>query len=454
MRPASPEGAAGADMEAVAGVDIGSSAARAVAVDRRGRVVAAARARYRPAGLPVGEADPDVWLEGLSRAFRRLRCGTPAALGIGGQSPTTVASTGVRALTFRHPAGAADGAAGQHSAHAALLRKRYGHRVRPRLMWDFLISKLGGYPSFQSVWPETALLDGFGDPLQAGSYAGVTSGEYGIPPGITLAPGENDASLTAWAAGVDAPGKGFDPGGRTGGLGVAVGAGEDGQAPEFGLACHVPGVYIVGGPVASHGAVMDWWAGVTGRSIPDLIEEAASVEPGAGGVMVLPFLEGERAPRWNQSLRAEILGLGLESTAGAVARAILEATACGLAHIARGLAAQGVELHRVVCCGGPSRSALWTSIKASALGVPFDVPACREMAAYGAALAAGSAVGWWPRPGEGGRGAWPTPPVTTYEPDPDLYAFYLDQTEMFIAMGDEAEARLETGTILGRLGEK
>ncbi len=443
-----------ADMEVVAGVDIGSSAARAVAVDRSGRVVSTARAGYRPVGLPAGEADPAVWLEGLSGAFRRLRCRTPAALGIGGQSPTTVASTGRRALTFRHPAGAAEGPPGQHQAHASLLRERYGARVRPRLMWDFLISSLGGYPFFQSVWPESALLDGFGDPIQAGSYAGVTSGEYGIPPGITLAPGDNDASMTAWAAAIDAPGKGFDPGGRTGGLGVAVGAGEDGEPPEYGLACHVPGVYIVGGPAASHGAILDWWAGVTGRSIPDLIEEAASVEPGAGGVMVLPFLEGERAPRWNQSLRAEILGLGLDAGAGAVTRAILEAAAYGLAHIARGLAAQGVELHRVVCCGGPSRSSLWTSIKASALGVPFDVPACREMAAYGAALAAGAAVGWWPRPGEGGKGGWPSPPVTACEPDPDLYAFYLDQAEMFIALGDEAEARLETGTIRRRLGKK
>ena len=436
-----------AGMEVVAGVDIGSSAARAVAVDRRGEVVSTARAGYRPACLPVGEADPAVWLEGLRDAFHRLECGAPIALGIGGQSPTTVASTGQRALTFRHPAGAAEGPAGQHLAHAALLEKRYGPRVFPRLMWDFLISRLGGYPSFHSVWPEAAPLDGFGDPLPVGSYAGVTSGEYGIPPGITLAPGDNDASMTAWAAAVDAPGKGFDPGGRTGGLGVAVGMGKGGRRPEFGLACHVSGVYIVGGPVASHGAVMDWWAGITGRAVPDLIEEAASVEPGAGGVMVLPFLEGERAPRWKQELRAEILGLGLEAGAGAVTRAILESTAYGLAHIARGLAEQGVQLHRVTSCGGPSRSSLWTSIKASALGVPFDVPACREMAAYGAALAAGSAAGWWPRPGEGAKGSWPTPPVTVYEPDPELYAFYRNETDRFIALGDEAEARLERGTI-------
>ena len=49
----------------VAGVDVGTSAARAVVIDNKGQVVAASRAAYRPSSaLPVGEADPRVWLEG------------------------------------------------------------------------------------------------------------------------------------------------------------------------------------------------------------------------------------------------------------------------------------------------------------------------------------------------------------------------------------------------------
>ena len=430
------------DDEVVVGIDVGSSAARAVAIDGDGLVVADSKASYEPAdALPVGEADPRVWLTGLVAALLRLDCGTPLALCVGGHGPTTVSASGERALTFRHPAGASADPIKQHGAQAAVLLDRFGPSAQPRQMWDLLLSRLGGSPRVQSVWPAMDGLAGFGEPVPVGSRVGMTSGDHGLPDGIVLAPGANDAYLTAWAGAIDTPGRGFDPGGRTGGLGVAVSAGDHRAAADYGMPSHVPGVYIVGGPVASHGAVLDWWAGITGREIPDLIEAAALVAPGADGVMVLPFLEGERAPRWEMGLRAEIHGLRPDSDIGVVTRALLESTAYGLAHIARDLAGQGVGLHRVVSSGGPSRSELWTLIKAAVLGVPVDVPVCDEMAAYGAALGAGAAMGWWPRPGDGGPGDWPTPPVVTFEPVPT--AAYEQGLERFIALGDEATARLE-----------
>ena len=425
----------------VAGVDVGTSSARAVAIDNEGRVVATSRAAYRSSRhLPVGEADPGIWLEGLCDAVRRLRCGTLLALGVGGHGPTTVAANGELALTYRHPVGASPNPVEQHEAQAALLLDRFGSRAQPRQMWDFLLSRLGGSGNIQTVWPSMEGLSGFGELVPVGSAIGVTTGSHGLPEGIVLAPGTNDAYLTAWAGGIDRPGLGFDPGGRTGGLGVAVSSREHRSSADYGMPSHVPGVYIVGGPVAAHGAMLEWWADITGRTIPDLIEAAAAVQPGSGGVLVLPFLEGERAPRWDRRLRAEIVGLGQDSGVGSVTRAILESTAYGLAHIARDLEGQGVELHRVVSSGGPSRSKLWTSIKAAVLGVPVDVPACEEMAAYGAALGAGAAMEWWPRPGDGAPGDWPTPPVNTFEPA--RVAAYEEGIERFIALGDEATVRL------------
>jgi xylulokinase len=119
---------------------------------------------------------------------------------------------------------------------------------------------------------------------------------------------------------------------------------------------------------------------------------------------------------------------------------MLEASAYGLGHIARSLSDRGIVLERLVCCGGPSRSRLWNWIKAAVLEVPVEVPALAQMSAYGAALSAGAAAGWWPRPGEGSAGSWPIPEVTTVPSEPlDVYREGLDR---YIALGDAAEARL------------
>ena len=429
--------------EVVVGVDVGSSGSRAVAIDRRGHVVATAEAGHAPSPLPRGEADPAEWRRGAVAAIRGLRV-RPQAIGIGGQGPTTVADTGTRALTLRHPAGAGGGMAEQPVAQAAALRALLEGDVVPRQLWDWLVTSLGGDSGFQSVWPGSSPLAGFGEPIAVGTAAGVTATGSGLPAGIPLAPGCNDAFMTAWGSGVDAPGKGFDPGGTTGGLGVAISAADHPALAAFGMASHIPGVVIVGGPTAAHGAMMGWWSRVTGRPVDELIAAAGAVPPGAHGVMVLPFFEGERAPRWNPALRAEIVGLHLEHGTAVVTRALLESAAYGLAHIARDLRAQGVGLDRVVCSGGPSRSALWTGIKAAVLEVPFDVPACEQMASYGAALAAGAGIGWWPRPGEGKPGAWPQPAMTTVTPEPlEVYRANVDR---FIALGDAAEARIASET--------
>jgi len=429
----------------VVGVDIGSSGARAVALDAQGAVVATGGAGYG-AGYDqaAAEVEPTVWLGALVEAVASLDVGVPLALGVGGQSPTTVASSGTLALTFRHPAGDASSPADQHLAHAEVLSGRLGGGTEPRLLWDYLVAELGGDPTTQSVWPQMAPLSGFGDPVPVGTAVGSSSGSHGFPEGVLLVPGSNDAYLTLWASGIDAPGKGFDPGGRAGGLGVATPTADHEALARYGMPSHIPGLSVVGGPVAAHGALIDWWSEITGRSIPELLDLAGSVEPGATGVMALPYVQGARAPRWNREMRGLIDGLTLDADVATVTRALLEATAYGLAHIARTLAAQGVHLTRVVSSGAPSRSVVWTSIKASVLEVEFDVPSCAEMAAYGAALAAGAGMGWWPRPGEGRAGDWPVPEMTTIEPEPS--EAYRQGLERFIDLGDRAEARTRAAT--------
>src|SRR5207302_9766561 len=140
---------------------------------------------------------------------------------------------------------------------------------------------------------------------------------------------------------------------------------------------------------------------------------------GAGGVAAAPYLEGERAPRGSRDLRAELVGLNMATGPAELARALLEATAYGLAHIACELAGAGVKAEVLVCGGSPARSRLWCEIKASVLELPVERPRHPDLTAYGAALAAGAALGWWPVPGAGPSGSWPRPAVEVVEPEPN-----------------------------------
>jgi xylulokinase len=426
----------------VLGADLGTSGARVAAVGRGGDVVADAEAPYPGVDAwPAGRADPAAWLAGLEAAVvdlrRRLPAGAPpAALAVGGQSPTTIPAAGGLAVTCRHPSGAHLPPDDQHGAQWALLQAEAdGADVAPRQVWDWVLERLGARPA-QGRWPGEEDLPGYGERVDSATVVGRADGSHGVPAGTPLVPGAQDAYLSFWAGGLDEPGRGLDPGGRTGGLGVAV---EAGHRPPglYGLPSAAKGVDIVGGPTASHGSILDWWSRVSRTSIDELLVLAAAVPPGAGGVLALPYLEGERAPRWEPRLRAELVGLGPATGAGEIARALLEATAYGLAHIARELALHGISMTRLVCGGSPARSRLWCSIKAAVLETPVERPRYPSLTAYGAALAAGAALGWWPAPGAGRSGDWPRLAAEVIDPEPS--PVYRDGVARFIALGDRAQ---------------
>ncbi|MCG5217619.1 FGGY-family carbohydrate kinase [Streptosporangium sp. KLBMP 9127] len=414
----------------VLGIDVGSNSARALALDPDGNVVAGASGSYAGAeGWAEGRAEPAAWLAAVVEAVTALGL-RPQAICVGGQSPTTVTLDGSQAVTVRHPAGAAGSPAEQHYAQREVLGAGKVMQI-----YDWVPARLGAADR-QARWPGDPSLDGYGRRAETGTIVGYTDGALGLPKDIPLVAGAQDAYLAFWAGGVDTPGRGLDPGGRTGGLAVAVdAAGVD--ADPYSLRSAATGVDIVGGPVSSHGLMLEWLRDLTGRTVPELLALAEPVPVGADGVVVLPYLEGERAPRWQRDLRAEIVGLGSGHGPGHLARAVLEGTAYGLRHIADSLPG---SLDVLVCAGSPARSPLWCQIKADVLEVPVEVPAEPDLAAYGAALAAGAGAGWWPAPGTAAGGSWPRPPVTVVEPAP--HSVHRTAYRRFVELGDAAELRL------------
>ncbi len=131
--------------------------------------------------------------------------------------------------------------------------------------------------------------------------------------------------------------------------------------------------------------VLDATATMLGVDLDRLGELALSAPPGADGLVVVPYLEGERTPNRPESTGA-VHGLRLATATPAhLARAAVEGMLCGLADGLDALADQGVPVQRVLLVGGGARSAAVRQIAPSVLGVPVVVPPVGEYVADGAA---------------------------------------------------------------------
>ena len=96
--------------------------------------------------------------------------------------------------------------------------------------------------------------------------------------------------------------------------------------------CHgVPETWHVMGVMLSAGGALRWWRDITGASYDELTAEAASVEPGAEGVLFRPYLSGERTPHEDASLSAAFNGVRLHHGREHLTRAVFEGIAFGLA---------------------------------------------------------------------------------------------------------------------------
>jgi len=121
---------------------------------------------------------------------------------------------------------------------------------------------------------------------------------------------------------------------------------------------------------------------------------AAAVPPGAGGLLHLPYLMGERAPHWNPHARGAFIGLTMPHTRAHLARAVLEGVALNLRIILEAFQRQGAQIGQMRVIGGGAKSRLWRQIMADVYGIPVLRPRLLEEAtSLGAAVAGGVGVG-------------------------------------------------------------
>lgn len=177
----------------------------------------------------------------------------------------------------------------------------------------------------------------------------------------------------------------------------------DPQQRTFNFVHLDPNFYCALGTMQAAGGAYDWLERLLRDSdqtepLHRVLDEAANdLSPGAGGLLFLPYLLGERSPHWNPLARAAFVGLAMPHSRAEMARAVLEGVAFNLRHILDILRGQGVSVEAMRLIGGGSKSGLWRQILADV----YDLPLVRlnlaaQATALGAAIAGGIGVGLYP----------------------------------------------------------
>jgi xylulokinase len=174
--------------------------------------------------------------------------------------------------------------------------------------------------------------------------------------------------------------------------------------------------------------VLDTAARMLGVDHDGLAELALQAAPGAGGVTLLPYLDGERTPN-RPDATGTLHGLTTSTGPAEIARAAVEGLLCSLADALDFLsAATGVQARRIVLVGGGARNAAVRALAPAVLGAPVTVPAEAEYVALGAARQAA-----WAAAGTAEAPSWALPDVRIYEAEPTpqvraAYALLRDRT--------------------------
>lgn len=180
--------------------------------------------------------------------------------------------------------------------------------------------------------------------------------------------------------------------------------------------------------------VLDATARLLGTDLSGLDRLATQAPVGADGLVLVPYLEGERTPN-RPTATGSLHGLTLgTSTPAHLARAAVESIACLLADAVDAVLAQGVQARRFLLVGGAARSGSLRQALADVLGAPVLVPPPDEYVAGGAARQAA-----WVLAAAAEPPAWPMPGLTTVEPGgsgptgPEVRARYAEARDLVLA---------------------
>ncbi|MBN1965250.1 MAG: FGGY-family carbohydrate kinase, partial [Anaerolineae bacterium] len=231
--------------------------------------------------------------------------------------------------------------------------------------------------------------------------------EAGVAPGTPVVIGGGDGMCAAAGAGVVQEGAAYNYVGSSSWIALATRKPiYDPDYRTFTWAHLVPGLYSPCGTMQMAGGSYQW----TRDQLCPVEQQAAEMlhispyelmniraqqsPPGANGLIFLPYLLGERSPRWNPRARGAFVGLTVRHTHADIVRAVLEGITMNLRVILEAFTSQGAQIDAMRVIGGGARGRFWNQVMADIYGMPVHRLAILEEAtSMGAALAGGIGVG-------------------------------------------------------------
>jgi sugar (pentulose or hexulose) kinase len=436
------------------GIDIGSTAVKAVAADADGHVTARVRVPHqlRVPAPDLMEHDADeAWRRGPLEAFKEVRRLAPGpdvrAVAVSAMVPSmTAVDTAGRPLTpgllygdgrgrvpgadnqplpalgeaaefLRWTSAQAPGAGGYWPAPAVA-----NHALAGEAVIDFATAATA-YPLFDGTgWNPAACADRGATVEQMprvetiGAAAGRVRGTK-----AALAIGAIDALCEQIVAGADGDGEVLVLCGTT--LIVWTTVPEARQVPGLWTIPHTaPGKSQIGGASNAGGLFLGWVDRVVGPGDP------ATVDPRRVPVWS-PYIRGERTPYHDPDRRAVLDALDLTHDAASLRRAAYEASGFVVRQL---IELSAARVSRVVATGGGTRVAPWMQAIADATGRPVEVSAVAEGAALGAAFLGRMAAGLETSIADAARWASTGRVV---EPDPAWAVAIEDRYRRFLELG-------------------
>lgn len=259
-----------------------------------------------------------------------------------------------------------------------------------RLDWDPEALQRAGITPEQlpRLVPTTTVLEGL-----AASVASAT----GLPASTRVVVGAGDGPLANLGVGAVRPGVAACSIGTSGALRVAVEA--PAVDPQGGVFCYAitENRWVIGGAINNGGVVLNWVRDeiAAGRelSTPELLDAAASVPAGSGGLIMLPYLLSERAPHWSGLARGAYIGLTRAHTREHLVSAAVEGVAMQLALVLKSMRAAGLDIDEIRATGGVTKHSLWQQVLASVFNTRIDMLEEQEGSGLGAALLGMEALG-------------------------------------------------------------